>query len=179
MYYLKSKKIAFLTVLVQIIAFSFTLGNIQATMSPIIYSETDFITFDKEISNPIIWYIIDDDPLEYWITVNNSLNGEDIIRSPSKIIQSKIEFAPIGLLTGFYIISLYVSDFSGFTAKSLIQINITREVITTPATTTTLVDTTETSADTGAGASFGIFFTFSLLVLVILRKKTRSKGKNN
>jgi hypothetical protein len=176
MSFVKLKKIIFFILLVQIITSLSTLGNVQATMNPIIYSETIFITFDKEISNPIIWYIIDDDPLEYWITVNNSEKGEDIIRSRSKIIQSKIDFAPIGLPTGFYNITLYVLDYSGFTVKSLVQINITRVVYTTPAATSTTSGGTPTFTDsTGAGTSFGLFFAFSALILAIVRVKTKRK----
>lgn len=144
---------------------------IKASMKPIIYSESNFVTFENGESKSIIWYIIDDDPFEYFITVNNSLGGEDFLQQRNTIIHSKIEFVPIGLPTGYYSISLYVTDYSGFETKMVIHANITRVIFTSSVFTST--ETTEPAAS----ATFGYYIFLTLLTLGVIKLKLKKKRR--
>ncbi|OLS16452.1 MAG: hypothetical protein HeimC3_53950 [Candidatus Heimdallarchaeota archaeon LC_3] len=142
---------------------------LNASLSPLIYTETDSFNYLKE-AGPIIWYVIDDDPKEYWITIKNN-DTEEYLETPQKFSNSKIIFTPSGLSTGRYNISLYVSDYSGYTVSSTVEFTIIREIYTFTATGTT----TETNA-AASSISLGILV-FIFGILGIFKLKNRYKLK--
>ena len=157
-----------------ILTFLILLSNVletSASIKPIIVSDMPNPLNSGLQTIKLRWTIIDDNPRDYVLTINNSIWKNESLNS--NVIDVAFSNA-----IGWYNVSLYVIDFSNNHAYSNLYINISPVYPTTTSSSTS--GASYTGTNTKAASSPGFEFTvtfFSVTIiaiyLVFKRKKLR------